>query len=98
MSELIIDGDEVTDTDELAEGDRVTVIADGSIEVEDVGTAYKIPDVEVTNGPVVKVEDAEILDVDTMFGAVSIRIEGISSSSALPNWINGHNTTVYKVA
>ncbi len=61
MSETtqIQNGTEVESIDELSEGDRVTVIKDKDIEIEDTGTDYKIPETEMKEDVVV-IENALI--------------------------------------
>jgi len=93
-------GTEIESFDKLNEGDRVTVIKDTDINVEQTGTAYKIPETEIVEDVVV-VDSAVVADIsEGGFGVVTTDLtdctdkENRQATDLMAEWCNGDHATV----
>jgi len=98
-----ITGVEVESVDELSEGDRITVVYDTHIEIEQTGTDYKIPETEMQEDHI-RVDDALIDDISEggFAGELMVHItecsdeEQAGAADGIPMWVNEDGVTVIK--
>jgi len=98
-----ITGVEVESVDELSEGDRITVVYDTHVEVEQTGTDYKIPETKMQEDHV-RVDDALIEEISKggFAGELMIHITECSeeqqagAADGIPMWVDEDGVTVIK--
>lgn len=94
-------GDEIESVDELSEGDRITIIKDSEYQIENTGTAYKIPD-GWTETDVVKVDGAVVDNITTGIGGIpEVRMSDCSDAEQsradlVPDWCEADDVTVIR--